>query len=98
MSTKNDPGKFDCYKKLADDEPYFVLRAKDPIAPYLIEIWRDIRADDFEDGLDNFVTAFRCWREQMQRGRRMRLDHEHDKSIEAADCAYEMGKWLEKPL
>lgn len=36
MSTKLDPGQFDCYAKLADDEPYFVLRAKDPHAPVLV--------------------------------------------------------------
>ena len=44
MSTKNDPGQFDCYARLADDEPYFVLRAKDPIAPDLVQEWSRRRA------------------------------------------------------
>lgn len=32
-------GKFDCLEKLADGEPYFVLRAQDELAPELIEAW-----------------------------------------------------------
>ncbi len=43
MSTKLNPGAYDCYARLADDEPYFVLRAKDPQAPALIEQWADER-------------------------------------------------------
>lgn len=39
MSTKLNPGKYDCFSKLAADEPYFVLRAKDPVAPRVIEEW-----------------------------------------------------------
>jgi hypothetical protein len=31
--------KFDCLDKLADGEPYFVLRAQDRLAPELIEAW-----------------------------------------------------------
>ena len=44
MSTKQNPGRFDCYARLADDEPYFVLRAKDPDAPALVEEWTRRRA------------------------------------------------------
>ncbi|MGH8572082.1 MAG: aspartate decarboxylase [Gammaproteobacteria bacterium] len=43
MSTKQNPGPFDCYAKLAPDEPYFVLRAKDPIAPEVVELWVALR-------------------------------------------------------
>jgi hypothetical protein len=43
VSTKLEPGAFDCYAKLADDEPYFVLRAKDPHAPALVELWAALR-------------------------------------------------------
>ncbi len=39
MSTKTEPGKFDCYAKLAPDEPYFVLRAQDAEAADLVELW-----------------------------------------------------------
>ena len=39
MGTKNSPGKYDCYEKAGDDEPIFVLRAKDPLAPILVTSW-----------------------------------------------------------
>lgn len=44
MSTKLNPGAYDCYTKLKDDEPYFVLRAKDPDAPALVEAWATARS------------------------------------------------------
>lgn len=45
MSTKQNPGKFDCYENALPDEPYFVLLARDPQAPKLIEAWaRDRRS------------------------------------------------------
>lgn len=47
MSTKLHPGAYDCYAKLADDEPYFVLRAKDPVAPALIRLWADLRSTQY---------------------------------------------------
>ena len=47
MSTKQHPGPFDCYAKLADDETYFVLRAKDPIAPALVELWATLREGQY---------------------------------------------------
>lgn len=59
MSTKNDPGKYDCYAKLADDEPYFVLRAKDPHAPALVELWASLRAAEFGH-YDKLDEARRC--------------------------------------
>ena len=36
MGTKANPGQFDCYAAAADDEPLFVLRANDPLAPSLL--------------------------------------------------------------
>lgn len=39
MSTKNNPGKFDCLSKVGPDEPIFVLRANDPIAPAAVRLW-----------------------------------------------------------
>ncbi len=49
MSTKRNPGQYDCYAKLADDEPYFVLRAKDPFAPALIRLWVEQRRAQYGD-------------------------------------------------
>ena len=41
MSTKGNPSKFDSLPKLADDEPYFVLRARDPVSEALVRDWAD---------------------------------------------------------
>lgn len=43
MGTKNNPGKFDCYHEAGPDEPMFVLLARDPLAPLLVEAWADKR-------------------------------------------------------
>lgn len=39
MGTKKNPGKFDCYENAAEDEPMFVLLARDPLAPLLVRKW-----------------------------------------------------------
>lgn len=39
MGSKNEPGKHDCYANALPDEPMFVLLARDPSAPDLIEQW-----------------------------------------------------------
>jgi hypothetical protein len=44
MGTKNQPGQFDCYHKAEPDEPLFVLLARDPLAPILVELWAMLRA------------------------------------------------------
>lgn len=43
MGTKNEPGKFDCYDAAEDDEPMFVLLARDPMAPALVRLWAEAR-------------------------------------------------------
>ena len=42
MGTKANPGVYDGYAKAADDEPIFVLRANDPLAAQLVEVWADL--------------------------------------------------------
>lgn len=44
MGTKNNPGAFDCYENAAPDEPMFILLARDPQAPELVEQWATMRA------------------------------------------------------
>jgi hypothetical protein len=39
MGTKNNPGTYDCYDKAEDDEPMFVLLARDPDASFLVRVW-----------------------------------------------------------
>jgi len=43
MGTKLNPGEYDCYNKVLPDEPLFVLLARDPYAPTLIEEWAEER-------------------------------------------------------
>lgn len=42
MGTKNKPGDYDCFAKLADGEPYFVLRAQDVYAPEIVRYWAQL--------------------------------------------------------
>ena len=36
--SKENPSQFDCYNDLAGDEPYFVIRADDPLSDSLVEL------------------------------------------------------------
>ena len=38
VGSKTNPSKFDCYDDLAADEPYFVIRADDPLSDSLVEL------------------------------------------------------------
>ena len=48
MSTKNNPGTFDCYQKAEPDEPMFVLLGRDKHAPTLVWLWCVLRELDGE--------------------------------------------------
>lgn len=48
MGTKRDGDG--CYERAKDDEPMFVLLARDPHAPYLVEQWAFKRLDDIVRG------------------------------------------------
>lgn len=39
MSTKNNPGRYDCYTKADPDEPMFVLLGRDPAAAITVRFW-----------------------------------------------------------
>ena len=43
MGTKTDPGNINCLAKAEDDEPIFVLLARDPLAPALVRLWAEAR-------------------------------------------------------
>lgn len=59
-----------CLNRAADDEPVFVLRAKDPLAAKLVEDWaaRAVISGTHEDariqGAYRFAQSMRAWREQ----------------------------------
>lgn len=38
VGSKANPSKFDVYPELAEDEPYFVIRARDPLSSALVEL------------------------------------------------------------
>lgn len=48
MGTKLKPGKFDCYANAAEDEPMFILLARDKHAPTLVWLWAAMRELDGE--------------------------------------------------
>lgn len=49
MGTKNNPGHFDCYANAENDEPMFILLGRDPMAPYLVEMWAQMREQQNEN-------------------------------------------------
>ena len=50
MGTKTNPGSFDGYAAAEADEPIFVLLARDPDAPRLVELWASMRAEAIRRG------------------------------------------------
>lgn len=49
MSTKNNPGAYDCYANADPDEEMFVLLARDRMGPSLVELWAAVREGNGED-------------------------------------------------
>jgi hypothetical protein len=50
MGTKANPAKFDCYANAMPDEPMFVLLGRDPLAPYHVREWAELRAEAIRTG------------------------------------------------
>lgn len=50
MGSKNNPGTFDCYHNALPDEPMFILLARDPSAPQLVDEWATERQRQIEKG------------------------------------------------
>jgi hypothetical protein len=51
MGSKINPSDFDCYANALPDEPMFILLARDPSAPSLIEWWADNRESAIDQRL-----------------------------------------------
>ena len=51
MGTKLNPGQFDCISKAEDDEPMFVLLARDTSAPGMVEAWAMNRSTEIDRGM-----------------------------------------------
>ncbi|MFP4519529.1 MAG: aspartate decarboxylase [Oceanicaulis sp.] len=41
LGSKANPSQYDCLPDLAEDEPYFVIRADDPLASEIMELTRE---------------------------------------------------------
>lgn len=75
MGTKQNPAQFDCYSNALPDEPMFILLARDPKAPMLVDEWAALRAQQVDDGerpqadmamvdeARQCAAAMRAWRE-----------------------------------
>lgn len=90
MGTKNNPGQFDCYEAAEDDEPMFVLLARDALAPDTIEDWARRR---FER-LASEHTLKEQYGEHLDRAHVQRA---LSKIAEALACAQAMREWKPKP-
>lgn len=74
MGTKQNPGRFDCYAKAADDEPIFVLLARDKHAATLVWLWAVLRELDGEDP-EKVAEARACCASMMDWAR------DHDRKV-----------------
>lgn len=92
MGSKNNPGKFDCYKSLKPDEPHFVIKGKDVIGAELTELWAYVRGGrllDFERTVsklrnitkDNLVSSSKV---------------NFEKILEALSCSRDMSAYREQ--
>lgn len=72
MSTKNNPGEFDCYAKAEPDEPMFVLLGRDEYAPALVLSWAFERERNHQD--PEKVAEARACAMAMVDFRKQRLD------------------------
>lgn len=79
MGTKNNPGKFDCYEQAADDEPMFVLLARDEQAPERVRDWARLRAARLHKDMPNLSTK--------------EIEQAVLKIAEAFECASAMEQW-----
>jgi hypothetical protein len=66
MGTRRNRSNYDCMNKLGPDEPYFILRAQDRLAPELVEAWaveaqlNDCRGDKIAEAR-RIAAAMRRW-------------------------------------
>jgi hypothetical protein len=94
MATKEFVGPVDCLAAALPDEEYFMLLARDPLAPGLSMIWASIRVGDFKAASENFMVM--C----QQPGLLLHYQKHPDtaKSQEAGEVAERMVAWRERNL
>ena len=73
MSTKNDPGPFDCWANAKSDEPMFILLARDASAPAIVRRWVQLREERGGAKPEKLAEALDCakamerWKENSDR-------------------------------
>lgn len=82
MATKRNPGEFDCYAAARDDEPLFVLLARDEQAPERVRDWAHKRAGRLGDEIARLGGRL-----PKNYARTLRKIHE------AVECADAMERW-----
>ena len=88
MGTKNEPGQFDCFAAAEDDEPMFVLLARDELAASMVAMWAALRIGAFDAAQLAFDTM---------KGQALRYAGDYadtDKAGEASQCAAAMVAWI----
>jgi hypothetical protein len=61
VGTKNNPGRFDCYKNAEPDEPIFILLGRDPHAHVAVRKWALDRLKMIDDGLKPETDMEMIW-------------------------------------
>lgn len=85
MATKNNPGKYDCYAAAQPDEPLFILRANDELAPHIVRIWAMCR---FGAPSEEIIDQVRLARIAAKK-----KPFNISKMEEAVYCAISMEEW-----
>lgn len=97
MATKANPGKYDCYDTMPDDEPHFVLRATGATSPGLVRIWAAIKAGNFREAHNQLQILQKRRQAEMKDGN----NFDGAKVAEALLCANDMeiyaGKGEDEP-
>jgi hypothetical protein len=90
MSTKQNPGKFDCYSNAEPDEPMFVLLARDPAAPLMVLLWSRIR-EKYQDKSKKFLndnSKIQEARDCADEMRKWMADNRPDKNYDVMETAF----------
>ena len=93
MGTKADPGRYDCHAAAADDEPMFVLRANDPLAPDLVRAWAARYLAEKAEETQQIAAGGRGHDIGFSNAAWKRATKARDKITEALAVATEMEEW-----
>lgn len=96
MNTKSNPGPIDCYAHAHPDEPIFVFRANDELAPGVVRYWAEQYKSKKERESKFDTKAMRKYLEALNTCDLMEewyKQHNHDKQIELTYFKLNSGKY-----